>query len=556
MLCTNTDLDTLISRLDEDTTETPYLILGGFQSIRLPAALPIRPISLLYGPNSSGKSAISDALRYLEWEPSSKEWESSFDRWLNIHSEEIAIGFSWLGNLSDLIRLALWRLDHFHGDSLEDLAENLDGTVSESTFSESPFEETSPCRLTWLIRDERLSERWSDQERTVELYARGTRVATLVLGLQFSAGFDVYRSGIEQLGISEANVRWLWNLFKRVGIRSNPLDENEFHIFEDDSECLHVDWADLTRSARPFDERPRLFMASFHGHDPHWMDNVSDLMKILFSRPALGIRADNLALGPIRPMPGESELRFLCQDTKAAISLDSRSGDANYIFQVLADDIAEEALAEKLNRKNIDPKGLLADVNRWLNDESFFGMDYRLQADVSEIVSLASDDATNRILVEFWLRNGVGKKLSFDDVGTGFFQVIPVIIYALKGDQTIFVEQPELHLHPRVQHRLADLFIESIRRERCGFCIIETHSEHIALRVMRRIRETGRSDIPHSRWSIKPEEVSVLYFEPEGGQTYIHELRIDGTGEFIDKWPRGFFEERYEDLFDVPRMGD
>jgi predicted ATPase len=48
----------------------------------------------------------------------------------------------------------------------------------------------------------------------------------------------------------------------------------------------------------------------------------------------------------------------------------------------------------------------------------------------------------------------------------------------------------------------------------------------------------------------------VLYFEPEGGQTYIHELRIDSAGEFIDKWPRGFFEERYEDLFDEPRMGD
>ena len=543
MLCTNKDIDSLISRLDEDNTETSYLILGGFQSIRLPAALPIRPISLLYGPNSSGKSAISDALRYLEWDLGSDERKSSFDRWLNIQSEGIVIGFSWLGSLSDLVWEAQRRFDRFCGDSLEYL---LEGSIDEP-----PFEKTSPFRLTWLIRDNRYRDGSCTErvERVVDLYARTIRVATLTWYDSEGVEFNVYRSGIEKLGNCPTNVRWLWASLGRIRCRNNPSNQDEFHVLDDD--CLDVEWENLTRPWHPIDERPRLHMVTFTENDPYWVDNVVDLMGIFFSRPRLGIVADTHALGPIRPVLGEGDLRFLCHEEKAAVSLDSRSAEANDIWRVLADDVADGV------RKDTGSKGLLADVNRWLNDESFFGTDYCLLADPSEIVSLANDDGvTRRIMVEFWLRNGAGKKLSFGDVGTGFSQVLPIIIYALDGAPTLFVEQPELHLHPRIQHRLADLFIESIRRERCHFCIIETHSEHIALRVLRRIRETGRSDIPHSRWSVKPEEVSVLYFEPEGGQTFVHELRIDSAGEFIDKWPRGFFEERYEDLFDEPRVGD
>ncbi len=568
MLCTNNDIDSLISRLAEDTTETSYLILGGFQSIRLPAALPIRPISLLYGPNSSGKSAISDALRYLEWDLDAKDRKSSFDRWLNNQSKEILIGFSWLGNLKSLVLAGESQFIGYYGDLLQEVSCGLD---------ELPFEEMPLMRLTWLIRDGR------DIERSVELYACGVKVATLEL--DSLAEFNVYRSGIERLGDSEPNIRWLLKLLSRVRYL-NGKNENEFQIFFSERECMGVIWPNLSKSQDVID-KPILQMTYHTLIDSSWLENVSDLMRVFFSRPILGIShlPDAFILGPIRPVLGEAELRFLCQDNKAAISLDTRSAEANGVWRILADDIAspffekpdttasyrKEGL-EEINRWRNEhslppvgmdfatapkPKGLLADVNRWLNDESFFGTDCCLLADPSEIVSLANDDVViKRILVEFWLRNGAGKKLSFNDVGTGFSQVLPIIIYALNGDRTLFVEQPELHLHPRVQHRLADLFIESIRRKRSKFCIIETHSEHIALRVLRRIRETGRSNIPHSRWFIKPEEVSVLYFEPEGGQTYIHELRIDSAGEFIDKWPRGFFEERYEDLFDEPRMGD
>jgi predicted ATPase len=79
--------------------------------------------------------------------------------------------------------------------------------------------------------------------------------------------------------------------------------------------------------------------------------------------------------------------------------------------------------------------------------------------------------------------------------------------------------------------------------------IIESHSEHLLLRLLRRIRETATADIPHTRFRIGPEDVAVLYFEPDGDETFVHNLQICPDGTFADRWPAGFFDERFEEIF-------
>ena len=70
----------------------------------------------------------------------------------------------------------------------------------------------------------------------------------------------------------------------------------------------------------------------------------------------------------------------------------------------------------------------------------------------------------------------------------------------------ICVEQPETHLHPRLQARLADLFIEATQEGgRGNQMIVETHSEHLMLRIQRRIREG----------SLNPSQVSVVYIDQD-----------------------------------------
>ena len=79
--------------------------------------------------------------------------------------------------------------------------------------------------------------------------------------------------------------------------------------------------------------------------------------------------------------------------------------------------------------------------------------------------------------------------------------------------------------------------------------ILETHSEHLILRVLRRIRETTDGKLPLGAVPVGPKDVAVLYVEPTDHGSRVLELRVDEAGEFVDRWPHGFFEEREDDLF-------
>lgn len=126
------------------------------------------------------------------------------------------------------------------------------------------------------------------------------------------------------------------------------------------------------------------------------------------------------------------------------------------------------------------------------------------------------------------------------DVGIGISQVLPVLVmaYASRG-KLLAMEQPEIHLHPGLQAELADVFIESATGERQNTFILETHSEHLILRLMRRIRE-GK---------LKPEDVGVVFVDPTSQGSRFVELQIDEEGDFIDEWPGGFFEESFHERF-------
>ena len=158
------------------------------------------------------------------------------------------------------------------------------------------------------------------------------------------------------------------------------------------------------------------------------------------------------------------------------------------------------------------------------------------------------DPPMNRVTSALYLVDRQGRDLDFKDVGSGVSYVLPVLV-TLWDAQRSWVEQPELHLHPAAQCGLGDVFIRAFNRGH--FSIVETHSEHMLLRVLRRIREStaGRTADPELRCS--PESVSVLYFEPkDDGSTTVHPLRVTRGGDFMDRWPLGFFDERERELFD------
>ncbi|MBI3878591.1 MAG: AAA family ATPase [Verrucomicrobia bacterium] len=140
-----------------------------------------------------------------------------------------------------------------------------------------------------------------------------------------------------------------------------------------------------------------------------------------------------------------------------------------------------------------------------------------------------------------------GATVSARDIGVGVSQILPILANAFGTSHHIHsIEQPELHLHPALQAKLGDTFIESALGERKNTFILETHSEHLILRLLRRVRETNdgsRTPVP-----IKPEDLAVLFVQPTENGSRVLNLPVTPDGDFGVPWPGGFFAERFADL--------
>lgn len=183
------------------------------------------------------------------------------------------------------------------------------------------------------------------------------------------------------------------------------------------------------------------------------------------------------------------------------------------------DTLDGDAIAETLKENSY----LRNQVNSWLEK-------FNLKVEVSQL-----QDIIHKLVV-----NQNSLNLDITDVGFGISQVLPVIIQGFLShkDSLTLIEQPEIHLHPKMQADLADLFIDIVitknhknEQKASKYLLIETHSEYLLKRLRRRISEG----------TISPENVAIYLINPqkneEGG--VITELKIEGKGKF--EWPMDFY---------------
>ena len=128
--------------------------------------------------------------------------------------------------------------------------------------------------------------------------------------------------------------------------------------------------------------------------------------------------------------------------------------------------------------------------------------------------------------------------INLPDVGFGTSQILPILIQGLvaSAGTTLLLEQPEIHLHPKVQADLADFLIEVSQRNVA--VVVETHSEHLITRIQRRIAEE----------SLQPESVALYYITPSADGSRLERVHLDRYGQ-IESAPEGFFEEGFEETF-------
>lgn len=198
--------------------------------------------------------------------------------------------------------------------------------------------------------------------------------------------------------------------------------------------------------------------------------------------------------------------------------------------------------------KKIGHSNLISNVNSWLKDLKF-----NVELDVERVIG-----DTYQLKIK---QNGLSVNIS--DVGFGISQFLPILTECLKYSEQenieksnygpygyysrpyfhesikcIISEEPEIHLNPRVQAEMADLFIKISDSNVIFF--IETHSEHIITRIQRRVAE--------KTFDLK--NVNIYYISLKENKSNIERLNLlsDGTFEY---WPEGFFQEDYEDSFEI-----
>ena len=172
------------------------------------------------------------------------------------------------------------------------------------------------------------------------------------------------------------------------------------------------------------------------------------------------------------------------------------------------------------------------------------------EAEVEKLRNLIRDSDIERLNELILIDRRSNTVVSHRDVGIGVSQVLPVLVSAYANqNQIVAIEQPEIHLHPALQADLGDLFLQSALGNNQNRFLIETHSEHLLLRIMRRMRQTAAGELPDGIPKIRPEDVMVLFVEPDGSRSIVREMPLNEHGDLVKAWPGGFFEEGLREVF-------
>lgn len=199
----------------------------------------------------------------------------------------------------------------------------------------------------------------------------------------------------------------------------------------------------------------------------------------------------------------------------------------------------------------VGPASLVEDCSRWMSQPDRLATGYGLQRATLQQIELVDGVASARgpDTRRIFLADQAGLRHQPQDVGVGISQVLPVVVAACDPQASLVcIEQPELHVHPSVQVGIGDLLLDGALSNGLSF-LIETHSEYLILRLLRRIRETAENELPDGMHAVSPDDVMVVYLEKTAGSVTAHALPINEQGDFDTPWPRGFFEERGEELF-------
>lgn len=554
--------------------------IENFKGVEACQSIEIKPITLLFGPNSAGKSTILQALHYLR---------EILERYNADPDQTIAGGLTDLGgfatlvhnhNLAIPIRLKVV-IDLSDEQGSELLPLNSGTSLEDADFEELRIRyilgENTELKDYAIVQDIGLTieVRWSDllhapYVSSLDIELDGKPALAVKSPPQkgraqltdFNFSHPLFSPIVDPIYESEEEDLTLENpLEKEVAHFARHVFAGVMHHAEDGQLGLAVDtnigaMPDLNSELKTDLRDPDVKKFELETKTPR-VRGLRRLLDEIVLGPIRIVREylrTMTYIGPLREIPERGYNPRLSQDESrwaqglAAWDLLYTDTDGQLLDKVNSWLSAEQRLHTgyslvKTQFKEIPVPGPLSQYFEQGLTEDDIGDVQELYALLNFRTEVALRDSDKAIIV------------APCDVGVGISQMIPVVVGCLRDKAGILIiEQPELHIHPAVQVRLGDLFIYTAeyRKDYVNSgksLLIETHSEHIILRILRRIRETTANELPPGAIGIKPEDLSVIYVDKTEEGVQLRNLRVDEEGEFIDRWPKGFFDERTEELF-------
>jgi hypothetical protein len=557
--------------------------IENFKGIGSRQRIELRPITLLFGPNSAGKSTILQALHYLR---------EILERGNVDPDRTIAGGLIDLGGFATLVHnheldrtvtlKVVFDLSDEQGS--DGLPLNAGLSIGEPEFAELLIRylvgESDEYRDYSIVQDLGLAVdiRWSELEQAPYVSRLAIEMDSEPLAAIVSPPAEG-RAHLTDFNFSHPLLRRA----VRPGDMPEDLDDEDMSgsPLEDEIWLLAREAAADRSTPDTPDDQLRIAVGTRLGALPRLdRDLILEIRDPDVKKAELeertprinGLRAllSEMILGPARLVRDH-----LMQMTYIGPLRDIPS--RKYRPQVTPD---EARWAQGLAAWDVlynDRRGeLMAEVNGWLSGEDRLRTTYRLERvefkeipvpsamhqmfehglnedDVGELQELYLSLATR---TEIALRDfEKGILVAPGDVGVGISQMVPVIVASLRKQNGVLgIEQPELHVHPAIQVGMGDLFIKAAAADQDKLTsgktlIIETHSEHIMLRLLRRVRERTDGEIPPGVLGLTPDDLSVIYVESSVDGVRFRPLRVSPDGDFVDRWPHGFFAERAEELF-------
>ncbi|QWL66628.1 AAA family ATPase [Aeromonas jandaei] len=485
------------------------LTIAGFKGIEKKATIPLAPITLLFGANSTGKSTVLQALLYL--------YEIIFDRNFDPQYSTITGEQLWLGgfhnlvhgkNLANTITIGA-TLDFRDGN--EDVWDDyLTGTESFLLINSFGFWP----EVTADVMSFELDLAW-DQFNQRVFVSRFECSSKAHCYIKFEA-----QEGKRSSSITHFSPLSHWHIpepFEDLDLFNPALWEGLYFPYQDalppiesriDMSANNIDW----ESEYPeFSLEASLFAAAA-------LSQASLAPLKILSRKLQNI----LHIGPLRIVPGRET--FLEAKPKTSRWYDGTAGWDHFAF---------------------GSDGYREQINHCFNHVDLLNSSYHFKA------SFQGEAPLQQRQVQLTEANA-NTPLRPCDVGVGVSQAFPFIAATCLEQSGVMVscEQPELHIHPRWQLSLADMMLAACRKDPQRMFLVETHSEHLMLRLLKRRRQSAEGEITdnHSSYCRK-EDIQIIFCEQEKGKTRLLPIKTTDEGEFDAPWPNGFFAERREELF-------